>query len=103
VLDAVAHLPPGVPVYSNAPDAVFLLTGRSTAFLPAHTDYLSGRRRPAYQAELAAMDDRLAATDGVVVWFRPYAFRARFVAPVSVLDVEPVLEDAIATLSRPRR
>jgi len=102
VLAAVAALPPDAPVYSNAPEAVFLLTGRSASPLPAHTDYLSGRMRPRYGAELAAVDDRLVREDGVVVWLRPYAFKQRFLAPVADLDVQPVLEDDVATLSRPR-
>jgi hypothetical protein len=103
VLAAVAALPSNTPVFSNAPEAVFLLTGRTTLPLPAHTDYLSGRRRPGYPGELAAVDERLAADDGVVVWFGPYAFRQRFLAPVSALDVEPVLDDEVATLSRSNR
>jgi hypothetical protein len=104
VLAAVAALPSGTPVYSNAPEAVFLLTGRTTSPLPAHTDYLSGRRRPAYATELAVVAERLAAGDGaVVVWFRAYAFRQRYLAAVAELDVEPVLDDEVATLSRLRR
>jgi len=102
VLAAVAALPPDVAVYSNGPEAIFFLTGRSTSSLPVHTDYLSGRRRPQYRAELAAMDDRLAREDGVVVWFRPYAFRERFVTPIGDLALDPLLEDGVATLSRPR-
>ncbi len=102
VLAAVAALPPGVTVYSNAPEAIFLLTGRSTSPLPAHTDYLSDRRRPEYEAELAATADRLRNDGGVVVWFRPYAFRQQFLATASDFDVEPVLEDAVAQLARAR-
>jgi hypothetical protein len=102
VLAAVAALPSGTPVFSNAPEAIFLLTGRTTSPLPAHTDYLSDRRRPGYAAELAAVAEQLAAGDGVVVWFRPYAFRQRFVAPASAFDVEPVLDDEVATLSLSR-
>ena len=102
VMATIAALPRDTPVYSNAPEAIFLLTGRSTTPLPAHTDYLSGRRRTSYQAELAATGGRLAAADGVVVWFRPYAFRERFLAPVTALDVEPVLDDEVAMLFRPR-
>ena len=64
VLAAVAALPPDVTVYSNAPEAVFLLTGRAASPLPAHTDYLSDRRRPEYEAERAALADRLAARPG---------------------------------------
>ncbi len=101
VLAAVAALPPDVTVYSNAPEAVFLLTGRAAAPLPAHTDYLSDRPRPEYDDELAAMADRLSRDQGVVVWLRPYAFRQRLLVRVEDLGVEPVLEDEVGQLFRP--
>ena len=101
VLAAVVALPPDVTVYSNAPEAVFLLTGRAASPLPAHTDYLSDRRRPEYEAERAALADRLGHDQAVVVWLRPYAFRQRLLVPVAELGVEPVVEDDVATLSRP--
>jgi len=100
VLAAVAALPPGVHVYSNAPEAVFLLTGRITEPLPAHTDYLSDRPRPEYAAERATMEASLAHDGAVVVWFRPYAFRQRFMAPMADLGLAPVEEDEVGTLSR---
>jgi hypothetical protein len=103
VMAAIEALPPDVTVYSNAPEAIFLHTGRATSALPAVTDYLSGRMRPSYEAELAAMEDRLVRDGAVVVWFRPYAFRRQFLAPVDHLDVEPVLQDEVATLSTVRR
>lgn len=93
VMAAVAGLPPDVPVHSNAPEAVFLLTGREAVALPAHTDYLSGRARSEYEAELAAVE-------GVVVWLRPYAFRARFLAAPEDLDLRPVVEDPVGILAR---
>ena len=102
VLAAVVALPPAVTVYSNAPEAVFLLTGRAASPLPAHTDYLSDRRRPDYEAERAALAERLSADQAVVVWLRPYAFRQRLLVPVDDLGVEPVVEDDVATLSGPR-
>ena len=100
VLAAVAALPPDITVYSNAPEAVYLLTGREAGLLPAHTDYLSDRRRPEYEAERAALADRLATDRGVVVWLRPYAFRQRLLVPVDELGVELAVEDDVATLSR---
>ncbi len=103
VLAAVAALPPDVPVYTNAPEAIFLLTGRSTSSLPAHTDYLSDRRRPAYETELAVMNARLLTEDGVVVWLRPFAFRERFLSPIDSLDLKTSLTDGVGTLSRARR
>ncbi|MEA2827126.1 MAG: hypothetical protein QOG43_1565 [Actinomycetota bacterium] len=100
VLAAIAALPPDVAVYSNAPEAIFLLIGRATSPLPAHTDYLSDRRRPEFAAELAATAARLGTGGAVVVWFRPYAYRQRFLATAADFDVEPVVEDAVGTLSR---
>ncbi len=100
VLAAVAALPPEVPVYSNAPEAVFLLTGREASALPTHTDYLSGERRPTYEAELRTMTEGLAGGDGVVVWFRPYASRDGYLADPTELPVTTVLEDDVASLSR---
>ncbi len=94
VMAAVAALPPDVTLSSNAPEAVFLLTGREAESLPAHTDHLSGRRRPAYGAELAAVE-------GVVVWLRPYAFRERFLAAFDDLPVTTLLADDVAILSSP--
>lgn len=100
VLAAVVALPPDVTVYSNAPEAVFLLTGRVAESLPAHTDYLSDRPRPEYDAERAVLADRLAHDEAVVVWMRPYAFRQPLLVPVEDLAVEPVLDDKFITLSR---
>ena len=102
VLAAVAALPPAITVYSNAPEAVFLLTGRAASPLPAHTGYLSDRRRPDYEAERAALAERLSVDQAVVVWLRPYASRQRLLVPVEDLGVEPVAEDDVATLSGPR-
>ena len=100
VLAAVAALPPDVAVYSNAPEAIFFLTGRAAAPLPAHTDYLSDRRRPEYPAERATVEDRLARGAAVVVWLRPYAYRQRYLVAVADLGAVPVLEDDVAQLAR---
>ena len=105
VLGAVAAMPPGVAVYSNAPDAVFLLTGRRTSSLPVHRDLLTGRAERRYAADLRRMVERLRRGEGVVVDFSPFAFREVFlpsVAEVSrAVPLEPVRTDAVATLYRP--
>ena len=57
--------------------------------------------RPAaavFPAEVAAMEDVCAAEDGVVVWFRPYAFRASVPrgadrSRAAALRLQPVVED----------
>ena len=104
VLEVVAGLPAGAPVYSNAPDAVFLLTGRRTSSLPRHRDLLTGRAERRYPASLEAMAGRLRHLGGVVVYFRPYQFREVFLpGPDEVaraVPLERVDGDAIATLYR---
>ena len=104
VLDAVAALPAGAPVYTNAPDAVFLLTGRRTSSLPRHTDLLTGRPERRYPASLEAMAARLRELGGVVVYFTPYRFREVFLPRLEHVAKSVALErvdgDAVATMYR---
>lgn len=105
VLATVAALPPSVPVYTDGPDAVFLLTGRRTESLPRHHDLLTGEARPGYERELATMADRLRRDGGVVVWFSPFAFRSGFLpTPADVereVPLTPVQRDEVGVLYRP--
>lgn len=105
VLATVAALPPSVPVYTDGPDAVFLLTGRRTESLPRHHDLLSGEARPSYERELATMADRLRRDAGVVVWFSPFAFRSGFLpTPADVerqVPLTPVQRDDVGIVYRP--
>ena len=45
----------GEPLYTNAVDAVFFVTGRTALPIPATKDYLTGQPNPRYAEELAAM------------------------------------------------
>ena len=81
VLAAVAALPPDVTVYSNAPEAVFLLTGRADV-APARPHRLPLRPPPARVRGRAGGDGRPPGPrQAVVVWLRPYAFRQRLLVP----------------------
>ena len=105
VVAAVAGLPPSVPVYTNAADALFLHTGRRATTLPAHRDLLAGEPRPTYGRELAAMARRLRQEGGVVVYVAPFAFRELFLpGPDEIahaVALEPVDADGIAAIYRP--
>lgn len=70
VIAAVRNLPPGVPVYTNGPDAIWFLTGRATEMLPAEEDYLTGRSNPHYRTAVGDMGARLRAGNGLVVYFQ---------------------------------
>lgn len=68
VMDRVRALPPGAPVYSNQPDAVWFHAARAALPVPEQRALLTGRPNPAYGAELAAMAAGLDR-GGVLVYF----------------------------------
>lgn len=63
----VKGLPPGVLVYSNLPDAIYILTGRPVAFIPPKVDPVSGLRNPAYASQFLAMKHDLEGGRAVLV------------------------------------
>ena len=63
----VKGLPPGVLVYSNLPDAIYILTDRSATFIPSEVDPLSGLRNPAYAGQFLTMKRDLEGGRAVVV------------------------------------
>jgi hypothetical protein len=65
-LARVKALTQGTVVYSNAPDAVYVLSGRSVRSLPPRRDPLGDRANPDYAAALA----RLRRSQGVVAEFQ---------------------------------
>ncbi len=60
ILQHVKALAADRPIYSNSPDAIYLLTGRGASFVP---------REQATRAQLSAVRTHLEETDGVVVHF----------------------------------
>ena len=103
VLSRVRELGPEVPVFSNGADAVFLLTGRETAALPARVDYRTGRENPHYAAELATVGAALAR-GGVLVYFQAITARRSFLPPAAELEaglgLRVVERDEVGTLYR---
>jgi hypothetical protein len=104
VMADVASLPHGVPVFTNAPDAVYFLTGRTARRIPEEAEFLSGRRRAAFGQELAAMAGELRAADGRLAWFRAAPARRVFLPSEGELahrlGLRPLRRDAVGTLYR---
>lgn len=63
----VKALPVGVLVYSNLPDAIYILTGRPAALIPQKADPVSGLRNPAYATQFLAMKQDLEGGRAVLV------------------------------------
>ena len=66
---ALSALPPDFCVYTDGYDAVYLLTGRRVRQLPKTGHRSAGEANPRYDAEVAAMADRLRETGGWIVLF----------------------------------
>jgi hypothetical protein len=71
----VAELPATSLIYSNARDAILILTGRPTRWLPAPVDAETRLPRPGYAAEIEAMRADLRAREVSLVWFDRVSWR----------------------------
>jgi hypothetical protein len=87
----------GEPLYSNAPDAVWFITGRPALAIPAEKDYLTGEPNPHYAEQLAAMRGYLAYFDAIT-------FKRSFQPSRAELEaarrLEVVTQDQLGTLYR---
>lgn len=85
VLRAVADLPPDVPIYSNAYDAIYLRTGRVVKVLPKYWVRSANRPDETYRNQVNAMALDLRERDGRVV-IVDAVDRSDFIAPVDKLN-----------------
>lgn len=68
-IQRVKTLPPGTPIYSNAYDAVYYLTGRPAILIPEKNVFVTGRPNRNYEGELENMRTVLREKEGVLVYF----------------------------------
>ncbi len=87
----------GEPLYTNAPDAVFFVTGRPALAIPAEKDYLTGKANPRYAEEVAAMRGYIAYFDAITFKRSFQPSRAELEA---ALRLEVVAQDTVGTLYR---
>ena len=66
----VRDLPAAMPVFSNAPEIVYLHTGRTARGLPRTRFLMNQQANPAFAAELSRLGDELGAACGALVYFR---------------------------------
>jgi hypothetical protein len=85
------------PLYSNAPDAVYFVTGRPSMAIPAEKDYLTGNANPRFAEEVASMHGYLAYFDAITFKRSFQPTRAELEA---ALRLEVVAHDAVGTLYR---
>ena len=89
------------PVFSNAPEAVYLVTGLSAVSLPAKIDPRTRAPNPDYAEAVAAVGRRLSAEGGVLAYFKAVSWRW-YLPPetelVTVLGLRPLAREVDGTV-----
>lgn len=80
IMARVRALSSSTRVFSNADDAIYLLTGRICERVPEKISAITKRENPLYEAELTRMQRRLAESAGVVVYFAAMDWRPHLVS-----------------------
>jgi hypothetical protein len=62
----LASLSPDTPIYSNAPEAIYLFTGRPAMALPRHTHSMAGEANASFAVEMADLR-RSVDDEGAVI------------------------------------
>jgi hypothetical protein len=70
ILAEVRGLPNGIVIYTNAPDALYLVDGRATSSVPEKRDFSTLRANPRFSAQLAEIRNTLAGRSGFIVYVR---------------------------------
>jgi hypothetical protein len=75
----VKKLPAGVPIYSNAYDAIYYLTNRPAIYIPEKVKHGTGLDNENYATEVASMGREIKERNGVLVYF--YTLPERWFLP----------------------
>jgi hypothetical protein len=88
---AVNELPPNVPLYSNAPDAIYILTGRKSYWLPSQVQLISPFDECTEHgyATLPGLSEALSK-GGLVVYFDRLAWRNNVSNPAELKEHLPL-------------
>jgi hypothetical protein len=70
IMADVRALPPDAVIYTNAPDAIYLLDHRSTSSLPERVDFSTLKENPLFNSQLGEIRRTLTTRGGFVVFVR---------------------------------
>jgi hypothetical protein len=71
----IRTIPPQSPIFSNAPDALYMMTGRRTLWIPAKVDPGTREISDDYEFELNRMKEQLLQKNGEVVYLKTIRWR----------------------------
>jgi hypothetical protein len=74
----IKNIPLETPIYTNAPDLVYIMNGRCTCWIPRIMDLQNARIDPNYLSGLKLMVKTMNKHDGLLVYFSPLTFFRSF-------------------------
>jgi hypothetical protein len=86
----IKTLPPSVELYSNGPDAIYFLTGRSTASIPWRIDKVTGSVTRSSSSRLDQMAARLRGGNAYLVLFTAIDWRGYFLSERELTELLPL-------------
>jgi hypothetical protein len=69
IIKKIRNLPSEIPIFTNLPDAVYILTGRSAFMIPDKVNPESRQTNNNYLSEIDRMREWLKNKDGVLIYF----------------------------------
>lgn len=75
IIKNITSLNPSIPIFTNAPDAIYMLVGRSAFMIPRKINTITGQVSGTYADELVSMGRELEAKDGVLLYFNTVSWR----------------------------
>lgn len=85
----VNRLPQGILIYSNAPEIVYVHSGRSALSLPRKYETANRRFNAAYDADLALLGDQIEKNHAKIVYFKAVQ-RASLPSESELIDKLPI-------------
>ncbi len=69
IIEEVRKLPPSIPLYSNGPDTIYILTEKTATMIPARLNPNTNRANDNYINEINDMSHDLMNRNGVLIYF----------------------------------
>jgi hypothetical protein len=76
IIEKIRKMPSDAVIYSNGPDAIYILTGRkNTYFIPQKVNNITLKLKNNYDSELLNMKKKIQKNNGILVYFKQIRWR----------------------------
>jgi hypothetical protein len=92
IIQQIKTLPEGIPIYSNADEAIYYVTGRLAVRLPEESNPFTSRQNPNYSDEIDRMREILLQKGGRIVYFTGVTWRGYLPSREELENLFPLSE-----------